>query len=275
MTRISIGLILTGLISFLVLPTSLLAAQEKDSKERIGVIVVLSDQASLDPLKGANLGERRSRIVNSLRSHAAKTQPPVVAALNAQGATDVVPLWVINSVAAKVPVQALEGLSHMPGIREIKIDETVEAPVTTEGTAAPAEWNISAVGAPDLWSLGYWGQGVVVANMDTGVDASHPDLATRWRGGSNSWFDPNGEHSTPYDYSGHGTQVMGLIVGGDVGGSTIGVAPDAEWIAVKIFNDSGSAPLSVIHQGFQWLLDPDGNPSTNDAPDVVNNSWNC
>jgi serine protease AprX len=39
---------------------------------------------------------------------------------------------------------------------------------------------------PGLWNLGFLGQGIVVANMDTGVDVSHPDLATRWRAGTNS-----------------------------------------------------------------------------------------
>jgi bacillopeptidase F len=66
---------------------------------------------------------------------------------------------------------------------------------------------------------------------------------------------------------------MGLLAGGDAGGTAIGVAPGAQWIAVKIFDDSGTASLSVIHQGFQWLLDPDQNPDTDDSPDVVNNSW--
>jgi bacillopeptidase F len=42
---------------------------------------------------------------------------------------------------------------------------------------------------------------------------------------------------------------------------------------VKIFSDAGEASLSVIHEGFQWLLDPDGDPNTDDAPHVVNNSW--
>jgi bacillopeptidase F len=42
---------------------------------------------------------------------------------------------------------------------------------------------------------------------------------------------------------------------------------------VKIFNDLGNASLSNIHLGLQWLLDPDGDPATDDAPDVVNNSW--
>src|SRR5262245_17403837 len=66
---------------------------------------------------------------------------------------------------------------------------------------------------------------------------------------------------------------MGVMVGGDSGGSSVGVAPDATWIAVKIFNDRGTATSSGIHQGFQWLLDPDGNPATADAPAVVNDSW--
>jgi len=64
-----------------------------------------------------------------------------------------------------------------------------------------------------------------------------------------------------------------VIVGRDGGGTAIGVAPDARWIAVKIFNDSGVAYASAIHQGFQWLLNPDGDLATLDAPNVVNNSW--
>ena len=51
------------------------------------------------------------------------------------------------------------------------------------------------------------------------------------------------------------------------------MAPDARWIAVKIFNDRGVSSSTAIHRGFQWLLDPDGNPATTDTPDIVNNSW--
>jgi subtilisin family serine protease len=120
---------------------------------------------------------------------------------------------------------------------------------------------------------------VVVATLDTGVDVLHPDLGSKWRGGSNSWFDPYRNTAVPYDVAdprtglGHGTAVMGILVGGSAGGTAIGVTPDARWIAAKIFNDAGVAENLRIHQGFQWLLDPDGNPGTDDAPDVVNNSW--
>jgi hypothetical protein len=86
-------------------------------------------------------------------------------------------------------------------------------------------------------------------------------------------MDVHGIYATPFDDHGHGTQTMGIMVGGDIGGTAIGMAPGAQWIAARIFDNSGQASLSDIHQGFDWILDPDGNTETDDAPDVVNNSW--
>jgi len=131
------------------------------------------------------------------------------------------------------------------------------------------EWNIRAMHAPALWAQGQTGRGVVMASMDTGVDLSHPDLRRRWRGGSNSWFDPHQEEATPYDALGHGTQALAIVLGG----SGVGMAPDARWIAVRLFDSNGHARMSDIHLAFQWLLDPDGDAATLDAPDVVNASW--
>jgi bacillopeptidase F len=105
--------------------------------------------------------------------------------------------------------------------------------------------------------------------MDTGVDLAHPDLRRKWRGGANSWFDPHGEETLPYDALGHGTQAMGIVLGGHA----LGVAPDARWIAVRLYDSNGRARMSDIHRAFQWLMDPDGDPLTVDAPDIVNASW--
>ncbi|MFM8319968.1 MAG: S8 family serine peptidase, partial [Chloroflexota bacterium] len=79
------------------------------------------------------------------------------------------------------------------------------------------------------------------------------------------------------------TQVLGLIVGGaetsaggaeiSAGGAAIGVAPQARWIAARVFDDRGRASAGAVHLAFQWLLDPDGDPATPDAPQVVNASW--
>jgi subtilisin family serine protease len=249
----------------------------------VDAVVVLRDQADLSGIRTASRPRRLAAVERALRSKAASGQRGVLAQLandRARGLVETVtPLWIVNEVQVRAAPSVIKRLAARDDVREVRPTFTIPAPPPTATpsaatTAAPAEPNLSVVNAPALWDLGLRGQGVVVANMDTGVDVSHPELASRWRGGTNSWFDPNGEHpTTPTDVNGHGTWTMGVMVGGDAGGTSIGVAPDAKWIAVKIFNDRGSATSTSIHRGFQWLLDPDGNPATPDAPNVVNDSW--
>jgi subtilisin family serine protease len=245
------------------------AAPDKD----VPVIITFSNKVDTRIFAAMARGLRRSKMIKALRERAAANSAPLVAFLQNRGAKRLLPLWIINGVAVTVPAGMINSIVSLPGVEEIRLDGVIHAPVTKSGTTATAEWNINVIKASDIWNIGYTGTGVVVAGMDTGVDANHPDLQGRWRGGSNSWFDPNAEHPTPYDADGHGTQVMGIMVGGNAGGSSVGVAPGAKWIAVKIYNDADVTSFSIIHEGFQWLLDPDNNPDTNDAPDVVNNSW--
>jgi len=56
-------------------------------------------------------------------------------------------------------------------------------------------------------------------------------------------------------------------------GLAVGLAPDATWIAAKAFDDAGNASASDLHLSYQWILDPDDDPATDDAPNVVNSSW--
>ena len=238
-------------------------------------IVEFADQLDLSsfPGKGQGRGVEKASLLWALREQADSSQAFALEMLKGRGAKRLIQLWSINALAATASPDAIEDLAALPEVSRIKLDATLTAPSPQPAGAATPEWNLDSIRAPELWVSGYDGTGMVVASMDTGVDANHLDLINRWRGGSNSWFDPNGEHASPYDVSGHGTQTTSVMVGGDAGGTSIGVAPGAEWIAVKIFNDAGVASLSGIHQGFQWLLDPDNNPATNDMPDVVNNSW--
>ena len=222
-------------------------------------------------------------LIPALRNKANACETSLTNVLENTALEPPVTLWIINGIAATVPVASLNGLVHRAGVDVVYLNETVELP--PEPAGAPGNppntfWNIDAIRATDLWGIGYYGTGVVVATMDTGVDALHADIGPKWRGDpdnpdtwSDNWFDPNGEHAGPFDASGHGTGVMGVIVGGNAGGFDMGVAPDAQWIAVKIFNDRGQSKYSRIHQGFQWLLDPDGNGSSDDAPDILNSSW--
>jgi subtilisin family serine protease len=250
----------------------------------VDAVVVLRDQADLSTIRATTRPGRLAAVERALRSKASTGQRGVLALLDqrrAQGLVEsMVPLWIVNEVEVRAAPSVIRELAARPDVREVQPSLTIQAPAptvaapSTPSTTGAPEPNLSLVNAPALWDLGFRGQGTVVANMDTGVDASHPDLASRWRGGTNSWYDPNGEHpTTPTDVNGHGTWSMGVMVGGDAGGTSIGVAPDAKWVAVKIFNDRGSTTSTTIHRGFQWLLDPDGNPATADAPNVVNNSW--
>lgn len=245
--------------------------------EMVPVIISLNTRANTNSIADKNKISRRTKIIRALRTHADAKQPAILTFIRANGATDVKPLWINNSIAAKVPARLIRAIARRPAVAKVSFDATLSATTSGGQSLATPEWNLSAIHAPELWQLGQTGQNVVVANMDTGVDVAHPDLTSRWRGGTNSWYDPHGQYASPTDYagavSGHGTQTMGLIAGGDTGGTTIGVAPGAKWIAAKIFNSQGNAQESHFHQSFQWLLDPDNNPATGDAPDVVNGSF--
>ncbi len=243
------------------------------SGQMITVIVTLNKQTDLSQVKGGNRATHQKEVIEALQATSDLSQGQLKQLLNTrkgQGKVkDYVSFWVFNGFSVTATGDVINELAGQPEVYSITPDDLDIVPTTF----GPAEPNISLVNAPALWSQGYTGSGVVVASMDSGVDVSHPDLSSKWRGGSNSWYDPYSQHSTPADLSGHGTWTTGIMVGGSAGGTTVGVAPDAKWIAVKIFNDSGTSTATAIHQGFQWLLNPDGNSATDDAPNVVNNSW--
>ncbi len=261
-------------------------------EEEISVIVHFARQTDLGSIRGTDKTQRRVEIVKALMDEADRAQGPLTVHLQSRGVKRIKSLWIINGVAAIVPAAMIDELSSFPGVERITPDYQVQVPPVARANAVAPEWNISAIHAPNLWNLGITGAGAVVANLDTGVDINHADLQAKWRGGSNSWYNlyslpansadcstPDNcslcelNSAAPCDQFGHGTGTMGIMVGGSAGGTAIGVAPGANWIAVKVLNDAGSGTTSIIHEGFQWILNPDGNSATHDAPNVVNASW--
>ncbi len=233
----------------------------------IAVIVTLKDRVRFADFRESSRSVRRSRLVRALKSKAEQTQQPLRAFLLKEKVKKSIRLWVINGMALKARPAVIRRLSALPFVEAVRLDRIISLGENPPGTPSEAEWNIQTARAPLLWQLGFQGEGLVIAAMDKGVDPEHPDLIGK--SANDGWYDPHGEYETPYDGDGHGTQVMGLLVGGDAGGTAIGMAPGATWIAVKIFDDAGEAALSHIHQGFQWLLDRQGI----DTPHVDNNSW--
>lgn len=119
---------------------------------------------------------------------------------------------------------------------------------------AALQWGLLAVDAPAAWSRGVTGRGVRVAVLDTGIDSSHPDLAPNLDLALSTSFIPDEDFDDPPGR--HGTHVTGIIaaVANDLG--TIGVAPDAEIVAVKVLSArTGSGTFASVLQGIVYAAD--------------------
>jgi len=254
--------------------------------EPVAVIVRLKSMDARARVQGLSRKSARRTLVGDLKQQARQSQAALIGFLRQQGVTDPQSLWLINGLAFSASPALIAQLQSWPGVELISVDQTVPRPVVMSAAAASVEWNINMIGAPQLWAQGFDGTGVVVASLDTGVDVNHPDLSGNWRGGSNSWFDPYSSSTLPYDpfnpdprSEGHGTAVMGVLVGGNASGSSIGVAPGAQWIAAKIFpapddlDFAKGAKSAKIILALEWVLDPDSDPLTDDGADIINNSW--
>ncbi|HTI22225.1 MAG TPA: S8 family peptidase [Kutzneria sp.] len=117
---------------------------------------------------------------------------------------------------------------------------------------ATLDHSVPQIGAPTAWAAGYTGTGVTVAVLDTGVDNTHPDLATQEIGEKNFSGSPDDK-----DHYGHGTHVASIVAGTGAksGGKYRGVAPGARLLDVKVLGDNGSGADSGIIAGMQWAAE--------------------
>ncbi|MER6153341.1 S8 family peptidase [Streptomyces hirsutus] len=126
------------------------------------------------------------------------------------------------------------GIAHvwLDGVREAALDKSV-----------------AQIGTPKAWAAGYDGKGVKIAVLDTGVDATHPDLKGQVTASKNFT-----DSSNTGDKVGHGTHVASIAAGtGAKAGSTYkGVAPGAKILNGKVLDDSGFGDDSGILAGMEW-----------------------
>ncbi|MFD9356657.1 S8 family serine peptidase [Streptomyces sp. NPDC060031] len=225
------------------------------------------------------------------KDHAARTQAEVIKALDGAKA-EYTSYWIVNAVRVVGSEKLAGTLAQRPEVSRIDADDKVTLPKPAEGrreqvAADAVEWNIDRIKAPQVWDqLGVRGEGIVVANIDSGVDYTHPAVNNQYRGknadGSYdhnyNWFDPGGVCPTaaPCDNNDHGTHTMGTMVGDDGGANKTGVAPGAKWIAAKGCETGSCSEASLLASG-QWIVAPTDlngqNPRPDLAPHIVNNSW--
>lgn len=129
-------------------------------------------------------------------------------------------------------------------------------------TRRQREWHLAALGITQVHQVSK-GKDVVVGVVDTGVDASHPDLAGRIIPGIDL-YDSNGNGQT--DKDGHGTSMAGIIAGTGSGTDGIlGIAPEAKILPVKITDRESTATAESIKLGIQKAVDH--------GAKVINVSW--
>jgi subtilisin family serine protease len=258
-------------------------------------LVVLAEQADLSP--AAALSSKLAKgqfVVNTLRAVATRSQAPLRAFLGQRG----VPyqsFYIVNMIKVTGNLALMQELAARSDVSRIDANPQVRTnlpiPSGLGVNAAPTgiEWNVTRVRAPNVWALGFRGEGRVVAGADTGVQWDHPSFKARYRGwdGTNvdhdyNWHDATSQHSpTPIDPYGHGTFTLSQMVGDDGAGNQVGVAPRAQWFACRNMDANGTGSPATYTECFEFLMAPypvGGDPNQGDptlAPDSVNNSWGC
>lgn len=255
------------------------------------VLVRLREQADLSA--AARIGDWEERgwaVYRALSDTAQSSQDALLARMQAQlgpGRADSAQrFWIVNLIALDADRAAVDALAADAAVDAILPPLKLEAPVLVPEAPAAAptaiEWGVTKIRAPEVWSgYGANGTGIVVANVDTGVQFNHPALVNQYRGNLGGgvfdhdydWFDPTGALSAPGDSNGHGTHVMGTEVGDDGAGNQIGVAPGAKWMAAF-----GCCPDNeALLQAQQFMIAPTNragaNPNPALRPHVLNQSW--
>jgi subtilisin family serine protease len=294
---LSVGLVLYGnpvraaAISDKIAPRVLTETEGNATTE---ALVVLAEQADLIPAAALQTKLAKGRfVVTALRAVAERTQARILTSLQQRGIS-YQSFYIVNMIRVTGNRALMQELAARADVARIDANPYVRTtlPVPSAGSQSevpPAvEWNIQQVHAPQVWSLGYRGQGRVVAGADTGVQWDHPALKLQYRGWKNgkashkyNWHDAVDHTKIPFDPFGHGTFTVSEMVGDDGHGNQIGVAPKAKWIACRNMDASGTGSPARYTECFQFLIAPyaegespsQGNSAL--APDSINNSWEC
>jgi len=257
-------------------------------------LIVLTQQADLSPAYNLPTKALKGQfVVNTLRSVAQSSQSSLVAMLRQRG-LQYQSFYIVNMIKVTGDRSLMEALARRDDVAHIDANPRVHTSLPTtnlDSTFQPqgVEWNVQKVKAPDVWALGFHGEGRVVAGADTGIQWDHPALKNHYRGWNGqqanhdyNWHDATSQHSpTPIDPHGHGTFTVSEMVGDDGQGNQVGVAPGAKWIGCRNMDANGTGSPSTYTECFQFLIAPypvNGDPSQGDpskAPDSINNSWGC
>ncbi len=266
-----------------------------DENELIPVFLVLADAIDINQLElemktnKIPVSERAKLVMQALKAKANHTQPAVTSFIENSllQYTQLQRFWIANAIALNASAALINELADLESIERIELNvaeygliEPEKGDKSESKSVGGIEPGLAAIGAPEMWALGYTGNGRMALTFDTGAWPNHPAFENRYLVNrmpyTSTWFGYDSPVPTDKSSS-HGTHVSGTILGLDTAtADTIGVAFGAYLIATDpIVSDLALVkPLSELMLGYEWAMNPDGDVDTsNDIPDVINNSW--
>lgn len=151
--------------------------------------------------------------------------------------------------ASETAVQAQ--LAHNPHLKFAELDGLVRPTLISNDPYLGSEWHLNKIGAQAAWDYGQ-GQGITIAILDTGVEATHPDLMSRLVPGWNFYANTS-DTSDPYN---HGTGVAGSAAAATNNGVGVaGVAGQAMIMPIRVSDASGTGSWSAMAQGLTYAAD--------------------
>ena len=178
-------------------------------------------------------------------------------------------------------------LNLSPSVVEVEKDRTYHVgPMILDSYDQPqrALWGIKRVAAPQAWTKGIDGEGVVVAVVDTGVNYNHSAISQNmWVNeaektgspgvddDSNGFMDDIygynfiGKTPDPKDDMMHGSHVAGTIAGLSAKDFFYGVAPNARIMAIKTHSSAGEGTEEAVVKGIMYAADM--------GAKIINCSW--
>ncbi|MBE0661531.1 MAG: S8 family peptidase [Bacteroidales bacterium] len=225
-----------------------------------------------DILQHLNQAQVRSYIVTELKSFANASQEGLLKELDALSKTgeviQVKPLWIANVINCYATPEAITQLANRSDIERIDLDEErilidpVEITELEYVGSKEITYNVNIMNVPQVWSLGFTGEGIVVAVLDTGVNYDHDDLeGNMW---SHADFPLHGWNfinntNNPMDYHGHGTHCAGTVAGNGNAGSQTGMAPSVKIMALQVLGSDGGGTEAGVWDGIQFAVEHGAN----------------
>ncbi|MFZ5351165.1 MAG: S8 family serine peptidase [Bacillota bacterium] len=203
--------------------------QEKSDSELIPVVVMFTEQP--DDIK-------KTKVKDIVRHGKTKHE-----------------FQIIPGMSAELTKQQIKELSKLDYVMQIEYDMPVYA-FNDEAAywfgARKAVDDFGVDGDRDGNPRSYTAEDIVIAVIDTGIDANHVDLDG---GKVIGWKDYVNNRTTPYDDNGHGTHCASTAAGeGDGNSNYKGVAPGAALVGVKVLDRNGSGYMSDVTAGIDWAI---------------------